>query len=414
MSLMAGAGKRQIEIPEGYPALEGFGQIHDPLHARVLILQQEEAFALVSLELTSLMGQEVLKLKEQVSAWTGIPQRHIWICTVHSFSSPHLLPDQALKTPEKIALRDRYWQNICSAVEGAVHEALLQLQEAVTEVGTAFCSAAGNRDTELADGWWVGEGREGMTDPEMTILRFIGKDEKNIAILMHYGMQSSVMDQAVLADGKKPVTSDAAGLACRLGEQQYGGVMIYMIGAAGDQAPTEKAVTERFENGEKVRTDKGQEGFAMCERLADQLLTAVDTALSTCGRPQDTAFGFDERQITLPTKKMNGSVHTLKPCSSIRYEEDGEGSVTLHIWKIGKIAFIGTQPELNCVSAAQIREQSAFRHTLICTMVNGAAKYMADEASYDRITYEAMNSPWQRGAAEKLAEQSTEMLSKLS
>jgi hypothetical protein len=35
-------------------------------------------------------------------------------------------------------------------------------------------------------------------------------------------------------------------------------------------------------------------------------------------------------------------------------------------------------------------------------MVNGGQKYMADRESYDRMTYEAMNSIFGRGAAEQL------------
>jgi neutral ceramidase len=37
------------------------------------------------------------------------------------------------------------------------------------------------------------------------------------------------------------------------------------------------------------------------------------------------------------------------------------------------------------------------------TMVNGAAKYLPDERSYQRITYEAMASHYARGAAELVA-----------
>jgi hypothetical protein len=37
-------------------------------------------------------------------------------------------------------------------------------------------------------------------------------------------------------------------------------------------------------------------------------------------------------------------------------------------------------------------------------MVNGAAKYMAEVSAYDRITYEAMNSPFARGSAEALVD----------
>ncbi|WP_329530669.1 hypothetical protein OG568_06425 [Streptomyces sp. NBC_01450] len=46
-------------------------------------------------------------------------------------------------------------------------------------------------------------------------------------------------------------------------------------------------------------------------------------------------------------------------------------------------------------------------------MTNDSAKYMADNMSYDRITYEAMNSRYARGAAAKVAERISELLRSL-
>jgi hypothetical protein len=43
-------------------------------------------------------------------------------------------------------------------------------------------------------------------------------------------------------------------------------------------------------------------------------------------------------------------------------------------------------------------------------MVNGASKYMADRSAYDRFCYEAMNSPFGRGAAEIVTAGGVELL----
>jgi len=47
------------------------------------------------------------------------------------------------------------------------------------------------------------------------------------------------------------------------------------------------------------------------------------------------------------------------------------------------------------------------------TMVNGAAKYMADAESYDKFTYEARNSGFAKGSAEIVAEKMVSMLNQL-
>jgi hypothetical protein len=43
-------------------------------------------------------------------------------------------------------------------------------------------------------------------------------------------------------------------------------------------------------------------------------------------------------------------------------------------------------------------------HLEVLTMVNGAQKYLPSAEAYDRITYEAMNSGFARGADEMLAQ----------
>ena len=47
-------------------------------------------------------------------------------------------------------------------------------------------------------------------------------------------------------------------------------------------------------------------------------------------------------------------------------------------------------------------------------MVNGGAKYMADELAFQRNTYAAQNSPFAPGAAEILLDQATELLKRLA
>lgn len=50
--------------------------------------------------------------------------------------------------------------------------------------------------------------------------------------------------------------------------------------------------------------------------------------------------------------------------------------------------------------------------TLVSTLINGGAKYMADQSAYDRCMYEAVNSPFAPGAAEMLVKEAAALLKK--
>ena len=47
---------------------------------------------------------------------------------------------------------------------------------------------------------------------------------------------------------------------------------------------------------------------------------------------------------------------------------------------------------------------------MLATLVDGGSKYMADAGSYDRMTYEAMNSRFAQGSAELLVDAIAEVV----
>ncbi|MCD7716438.1 MAG: hypothetical protein LUI39_08305 [Lachnospiraceae bacterium] len=492
--LQAGAGRREIEIPREYLAVENFGLIHDPIHARAVAIRSEETILLVSLEITSMPGEETAAIRSLIEEKTGVKETNIWVCVTHSFSSPHLLPDHMMKSEKEIGLKKQYREALQNAAVGAAADAVERLRPARLGIGTGECGIVANRDIELADGWWIGTNGDGPTNRTVTVLRLDDLEGQPIALISHFAIQSSVMDQSELTDGKKPVTSDIAGNACRKAEialVQYGNaetekedrlearyivanedrletrriaananstkranmntpVVMFLIGAAADQAPIEKAVNETFEHGETIRTDLHEAGFAVCDRLSDRLKDSILEIAQAivCDRDAEQGAELDTDQnaeqdsnratdqdadrdsdratdqdtvsirtisaaLTVPAKHMNRDLHSLRPTRNAVYEPDGESETEIEGIRIGNIALLGVKPELTCRTAADIMEQSTFGTTLICTLVNGASKYMADTGAYDRSCYEAQNSPFGRGAAEMLAERAAEMLEEL-
>lgn len=81
--------------------------------------------------------------------------------------------------------------------------------------------------------------------------------------------------------------------------------------------------------------------------------------------------------------------------------------------RIGDTVLACLQAELNAGTGLDLKVASPFPATCVVTMVNGAAKYMADAGSYDRITYEAMNSRYAKGAAETVTARLADLLREL-
>lgn len=412
--MKAGAGKAEIVLADSYLELEDFAVIHRTLNARALVLESEDTAVLLSLELTSLPEEEVQNLKEAIAERFKLKKDLIWVCVTHTFSAPHFLPDFRLKGPEQLALKEKFREEVTGAAMKAVSKAFRTLQPAKAGVGTGFCEVNRNRDVELEDGWWIGEEGMGLTDRQVCVLRFDSMEDRTIALLFHYAVQSSVMDGSRLGAGGKAVTPDLAGIASDFVEkkdEQGETVALFLLGAAGDQAPVERAVKETFVQGERIRKDKQEEGFRICERLGSQLGETVWRIQEKIRCEEESrSLEFGKIFFRVPGKEMERELAKLHPVKAMEYIPQGEKSVQVEVIKLGELALVGVKPELNCATATAIRCCSPFNRTLVCTMVNGAEKYMADRDSYDRFTYEAMNSPFGKGAAEILTRQALGLL----
>lgn len=415
--MKAGAGKSEITLAEDYLTIENFTVIHRALNARAVIMESEAVFVCISLELTSLPEEEIENIRTRVKEYFGQKEVCIWICVTHTFSAPHLLPDRILEDEEKICHKKRYREALKEAAAEAVGTALQSMQPVTIGFETGFCDVNQNRDVELQDGWWIGEGGLGLVDHTVSVVRLNREDGTPLAVLFHYGIQSSVLDGSELSAGGKAVTPDLAGVASDYVEKNYKEsktVGLFLLGAAGDQCPIEKTVKETFVRGERVRIDRHEEGFGLCEDLGEKLGKEV-CRVSEQTRCYDLLhpIQYDSIRFPAPGKEMERDLKRICPVRNMEYISAPDQEVEVEAVVIGQFVLTGVQPELNCCSAVAVGTGSPFQNTLVCTMVNGACKYMADRRSYDHFTYEAMNSPFGRGAAELLVEKTLELLKRL-
>ena len=388
---MAGAGKATIE--QFYP-MDGFDGEHDTLSVRVMLLASGATrVAIAVLDQTSVHGELVSSLQVAAGRAADVDPGNVFICVSHTFSAPHVDPASDARV-------------IADAVSRAATRAALTLEPARIGFGRGTCHANINRDVPTAEGWWLGANEEGVVDRSLAVVRIDDLRGHPIAILMNYAVQSSVMNESLTAAGKRLATADLAGAAARHVEEQYGdeAVALFLIGAAGDQGPYLSANRHTIDADRSwSRADAHDRGHLLVDLLGERLGSeAVRVAASIASETAEPALRVIHDSVTVHAQRAPAS-RDLKPVTRYDFQPDGTADVPIAIALIGDIAFIGVQPELNAVTGLDIKARSPLRKTLVVTMVNGGAKYMADAASYDKITYEAMNSRYARGSAEAVA-----------
>ena len=405
--MRVGAATRKIIFPEGFLPTEGFARQIDELHARALVLEKEIRLALLVVELTSLPPEEIKALQAIVCEASGAERA--FICVTHTFSAPHFMPDRQLDDAGR-AKKAQLREAVQTAAREAARAAAHGMKEARLSFGEAQCAVNTARDVETLMGWWIDKNGSGAVDHRLTTLGFADEAGARIATLLHDPIQSSVLDGSQLREGGKAVSGDLAGWLAAEVEERTNAPALFLIGAAGDQAPREKAVGFVVENGELRRTDRQDEAIEAGHALAKEMAQAAFEAIASEQPIQADALAITETEVVVPAKKMERDLHKLHPTRIAPYEADGESMQPVSLLTIGETQWIGVRPELNCVTAQAIT--AGYPQARVVTLFDGGAKYMADEASYDRITYEAMNSPFGRGAAERLTEAARALLEK--
>ena len=414
-TLRAGAGRAVIELPMELFPTEGFIGVHDMLRARVLLLEDGNKLAFVSIELTSLPGEVILALQKLVGDLTGFPAEHIWVFVTHTFSAPHFTPQQFCRTPADQQRNDLLLQVITNAVTQATSKAFEKMQPAHFGYRTGFCNVNVNRDVPTAEGWWLGNNETGPSDKAVLVLRFENLQGEPIALLFSYGVQPSVMDEPPTPDSERMVTADLAGAASRFLEKQYGGSItaLFCLGAAADQAPSLKGAKFQYvdRNGRVQVEDIEEEGFIIAKLLGRRLgIEVLQTSEKIKCQGLTDSIDILKGVVKCPGQKITIDTHALHPTKQYEFIPDEEREEPIEIIRLGNVVLVGVRPELCCQTGLNIKAQSPFPETMVLTMVNGGIKYMPGRSAYDRITYEAMNSPFGRGSAELLTEKVIELL----
>jgi len=411
--LQVGVGQATIKIPEGFLPAQGFNEIHDDLYVKTLLLNNGiNKTAIISIDMTSLGNVD--ELKNIVKNIAGVKPENIFICAAHNFSSPHLFSHDADQKTELFSLA------LDMALEASVRTAASSIQPARIGYSTGISNVNINRDALTADGWWHGNDASGYSDKELGVIKFDDLSGKVLAIFMNYSVQSSILDGSVSNEGNHVISADLAGAATKYVEEKYkndGTISFFGVGSAGDQSPIFMANQYTTDHdGISVRNDIHDDGYVLLALLGERLgADAIKVAQNMTNQQSHVDVKVIHDSVMCQSQKMpeNKKSTELKPVKQYVYLDNGEIKVPIDIMKVGNIAIVGVQPELAAKIGADIKRKSPIKNTMVLTMVNGAAKYMADKNSYDEFTYEARNSQYAKGSAERVENKILSMLGSL-
>jgi len=235
--LHAGAAAVEITPPAG-SLLYGYGArgtnrsrgVHDPLHARALVLEAGgETVALVTLDLGSIRKENTLAIRQAVMDAAGVD--HVPMNASHTHSAP--LFEAGFPSAGSPWVRQ-----LERKIVGVVLEAHDALRPARVAVGWGRASEGHNRRRVHSDGsvemFWRNRERlpTAPLDESVGVLAVDGADGEAVATVVNFAVHP-----VILGPENMLVSADFPGAMAALVAERGGGVTMYLQGAAGDINP---------------------------------------------------------------------------------------------------------------------------------------------------------------------------------
>jgi hypothetical protein len=394
----------------------------DDLYAKTLLLESEgQRFAVITCDLIEFSRQFVEELRREIEAKHSIPAAHFMLCPSHTHTGP---PTIALGS---VVPDPDYLVQLRKQMVGSFLSAERTMTEVTVAAGRGQTDRVGiNRRLPTPRGIRQLPNPDGITDPEVQVLRFDGLDGRPFAFLVNFATHPTTLGVHVYQ-----ISADYPGRMQGIVEKVYGGEapVYFTQGACGDVKAAAIGEDGNFKEGEEEDIDRlgrilaGEviKTLEDCQTLAHPQLRA---ALRTVPFPylklpeeeellglldfhrreverwqnpdQETLRGIDWEdrhinRVSMHQDMVDWAERTLQAARSGELKDHAPGD--LQVLRIGEqTALAGIPGELFSEIGLEIKRRSPLTNTLVCGYANGTLGYIPSRKAVQEGGYEVSDA----------------------
>ena len=430
--LRAGRAAVDITPPAGVP-MAGYYYVrlsegvHDPLHAKALVLEQNGVkAALVALDLVHVPRPIVEAARQLISKNTGVPGANVMISATHSHTGPEMGGRLLGVRPETKQLADTYLAGLPGKIAEAVRRAEADLQPARVGVATAHeDSVSFVRRYYMRDGtvgWNPGKRNPnvvapvGGIDPDLPIAVFETPAGKPLAIYLNFACHQDTT-------GGMLFSADYAYTISRLIAETKGADVLTMftIGAAGNINhidPNNPDPQSSPAEAERIGTILAGDVLKSWRHLVEVTPGALRVSREMVTlpvaeyKPEDVekARGIVARYAQANADSLYARVNAFKV---LELEERRGQPIQAEVQVIAMgdlLAWVGMPGEIFVNLGKSLKVLSPFPHTVLNELANGAIGYVPDRSAYPQGAYEVISTRLAAGGGERLVESAIRQL----
>jgi neutral ceramidase len=374
----------------GYDPRQSTG-VHDHIFHRIVAMDDGKTqFFLISTDICLYSPSVYDEISRDLSAETGIKRLQFWWSVTHTHSAPEVGPpglgEAFLRGRYEHDHNTEYTAQVKKQLLDGIKEARAKLEPARLGVGWGYASATINRRARNEEGpAFLGLNPDGPVDHRIGLLRLEKADGKLLALIANYGMHGTVLS------GKNTlITGDAPGIVADYVEEKLGAPMLYINGAAGNQAPI-YTVYPDFESGH----------LKQFEVLVGDPIIAANARLGPT--TSDVKLTLGETTVETPRKPGMGWAPDLSDYLRATSASSARVRLPVRFLRINEDTAIWAAPlELFCEISMNVRDHSPFPYTFYFGYTDGWLGYLPTKAEFAHGGYEPSTSPFTDEADEDL------------
>ncbi len=350
------------------------GKYHD-LFAKALVLEDGDTrVAIITSDLIGFDPAQCDEVKSAIESATGLLPSQVILSASHTHTGPEIRPEGQHYVKE---VDNRYAAELTQRIVVAVEEASRELEEITLDFSSAACTLTVNRRLPTDEGMVMRPNPEGVTDPNVSVVRALRGDGSPLAIIFSYPCPPTTL-------GDYLIGADYPGYAQDVIEEAFEGcTAMFMLGCAGDQ---------------KVRHVDGRGNFKsgphqVAQSLGEELARAVLLAVGgkTTPVPGSIRMALDEVELPLqppPTREEaerwlnDANQHRVEWAKEMLrlHEEGGEfqrsSAFTIQTLTVGDFALIGLSGEMCVDYSLRLKAELSPRPVLVAGYTNGMVGYI--------------------------------------
>ncbi len=361
----------------GYQARQSDG-VHDKIYHRVLALDAGGTpFYLISTDVCLFSPNFYDTVMRELQTRTGIDAAQVWWSVTHTHAAPEIGPPDMYKA--LLGRSDHEWDReytafATNALIDAVKTARDKLEPARLSFATTTANANINRRARDVDGKIsLGLNPDGPVDRQVNLIRLQRPDGAPIALVINYAMHGTVMSGQNLK-----ISGDAPGVVAAYVEDQLGGTVLYINGAAGNIAPIYS-----------VYADASSGHLSQFRVLLGDRVIAAARAMP----PGSDRVVLRHAQQIVETPRRDDLIWPDE-LSGYGTSDRQRIRLPLRFLRIDDTVIWSAPVEMFCEIAMTIRERSPFRRTFYFGYTNGWFGYMSTAKAFEEGGYEPRTSPF--------------------